>query len=305
MLVKMIPMANSIVSGFNNVEFAKTSYEKIREELIEYERIKKNEEILKGIRRKELTFKRGLFIRNLTFAYNEQTKVFQEASIDIPVGFSIAVIGISGIGKTTFLDLILGLLTPQSGSILYDDYDIVTHMDQKGKCIGNIGSVACYIPQTVYLNGETIRNNVAFYINESDIDELKVEECLKCAQVWDDVMRMPDGLDTLIGENGISHVDLNYFITEGFTGDKKDICFSDEALLTFLREIEKEREETDIYETVTVQKMELGYDFQEMEYLKVDNVAKLVPCYRIYVLGKQKPYIINAYTNEMIREIKE
>lgn len=204
MLVKMIPMANSIVSGFNNVEFAKTSYEKIREELIEYERIKKNEEILKGIRRKELTFKRGLFIRNLTFAYNEQTKVFQEASIDIPVGFSIAVIGISGIGKTTFLDLILGLLTPQSGSILYDDYDIVTHMDQKGKCIGNIGSVACYIPQTVYLNGETIRNNVAFYINESDIDELKVEECLKCAQVWDDVMRMPDGLDTLIGENGIS-----------------------------------------------------------------------------------------------------
>ncbi len=108
-----------------------------------------------------------------------------------------------------------------------------------------------------------------------------------------------------IGEKGISHVDLNYFITEGFTGDKKDICFSDEALLTFLREIEKEREETGIYETVTVQKMDLGYDFQEMEYLKVDNVAKLVPCYRIYVLGKQKPYIINAYTNEMIREIKE
>ena len=108
-----------------------------------------------------------------------------------------------------------------------------------------------------------------------------------------------------IGEKGISHVDLNYFITEGFTGDKKDICFSDEALLTFLREIEKEREEIGIYETVTVQKMELGYDFQEMEYLKVDNVAKLVPCYRIYVLGKQKPYIINAYTNEMIREIKE
>ena len=108
-----------------------------------------------------------------------------------------------------------------------------------------------------------------------------------------------------VGEKGISRVKLNYFITEGFTGDKKDICFSDEALLTFLREIEKEREETGIYETVTVQKMDLGYDFQEMEYLKVDNVAKLVPCYRIYVLGKQKPYIINAYTNEMIREIKE
>ncbi len=108
-----------------------------------------------------------------------------------------------------------------------------------------------------------------------------------------------------VGETGISHIKLNYFVTEGFTGDKKDICFSDEALLTFLFEIEKEREETGVYETITVQKMELGYDFQELEDLKVENVAKLVPCYRIYVLGREKPYIINAYTNEMIRRIKE
>ena len=111
--------------------------------------------------------------------------------------------------------------------------------------------------------------------------------------------------EVYVGEKGISHVTLNYYNTEGFTGDKKDICFSDEALLTFLVEIEKEREETGIYETVTIQKMELGYDFQEMEDLKVDNVAKLVPCYRIYVLGKEKPYTINAYTNEIIREAKE
>ena len=76
-------------------------------------------------------------------------------------------------------------------------------------------------------------------------------------------------------------------------------------MLTFLIEIEKERQETNTYETVTIQKMELGYDFQEMEDLKIENVAKLVPCYRIYVLGKQQPYVINAYTNEMIREIKE
>ena len=111
--------------------------------------------------------------------------------------------------------------------------------------------------------------------------------------------------EVYVGEKGISRVKLNYFNTEGFTGDKKDICFSDEALLTFLIEIEKERQETNTYETVTIQKMELGYDFQEMEDLKIENVAKLVPCYRIYVLGKQQPYVINAYTNEMIREIKE
>ena len=106
------------------------------------------------------------------------------------------------------------------------------------------------------------------------------------------------------GQSGISSVELTYFEVEGFTGEKKDICFSDEALLTFLMEIEKEREQTGNYETITVQKMELGYDFQEMEELTADNVAKLVPCYYIYVLGKQQPYRINAYTNEMIKPIK-
>lgn len=110
--------------------------------------------------------------------------------------------------------------------------------------------------------------------------------------------------EVYVGEKGIFRVNLNYFKTEGFTGDKKDICFSDEALLTFLIEIEKEREQTGNYETITVQKMELGYDFQAMEELKIDNVAKLVPCYRIYVLGKEQPYIINAYTNEMISAIE-
>ena len=107
-----------------------------------------------------------------------------------------------------------------------------------------------------------------------------------------------------VGQNGISSVKLTYFEVEGFTGEKKDICFSDEALLTFLIEVEKEREQTGIYETITVQKMELGYDFKQMEELTADSVAKLVPCYYIYVLGKEEPYRINAYTNEMIQPAK-
>ena len=109
-----------------------------------------------------------------------------------------------------------------------------------------------------------------------------------------------------VGEKGISRVKLNYFNTEGFTGDKKDICFSDEALLTFLIEIEKERQETNTYETVTIQKMELGYDFQEMEDLKNRKCSKswyLVIEFMYW--ENNKPYVINAYTNEMIREIKE
>ena len=138
----------------------------------------------------------------MTFGYHNQVNVFQDASLNIPTGVSVAIIGASGSGKTTFLDLILGLLTPQKGNIVYDDYDLVTHMDEEGECIADIGHITSYIPQTVYLNGETVRNNVVFFVDDDKIDESKLEECLKCAQIWDDVMQMPDGINTLIGEDG-------------------------------------------------------------------------------------------------------
>lgn len=100
------------------------------------------------------------------------------------------------------LDLILGLLSPQEGHIWYDDFDIVENRDSQGSCQADIGAAVSYIPQIVYLNNETVRGNVTFLAGEEDQDEKRVIECLKCAQIWEDVREMPEGLDTLIGENG-------------------------------------------------------------------------------------------------------
>lgn len=202
MLIKMIPIAYSIVRGLNEVKFSQKSYEVLREGMSRYAEIKQIEKEEEKYRYKKLTFKKGLFVDNLTFYYNDHKKIFEHASIKIPAGCSIAVIGISGIGKTTFLDLILGLLTPQAGKILYDDFDIVTRKDEQGVCRASIGEITSYIPQTVYLNGETICHNVTFFAKEEEENSEKVRECLKCAQVWEDVKQMPDGIHTLIGENG-------------------------------------------------------------------------------------------------------
>lgn len=202
MFVKMIPMAYNIISGLNDVKFSQKSFEVIKEGMVRYTKIKEEEKEAEKSRRKNLTFRKGLFVKNLSFSYNERKEIFRNASINIPSGCSVAVIGVSGIGKTTFLDLILGLLTPQSGIILYDDYDIVSHMDDAGICRANIGNIVSYIPQTIYLNGETIRNNVAFFEKEDRVDDRKVMECLKCVQIWDDIMEMPEKVHTLIGENG-------------------------------------------------------------------------------------------------------
>lgn len=201
-LARMLQTAFHVLRGLNYMEFARKPFSVLKEALTSYDRIKAQEERTAALRRKTLTFRKGLSVSGLTFGYRDQTRIFDGASIHIPVGRSVAIIGASGAGKTTFLDLILGLLPPQAGSICYDDYDIAAHADEQGRCMASIGQLVSYIPQTVYLNGATIRDNVAFFSDERDIDNDRVIECLKCAQIWEDVQALPDGIDTLIGENG-------------------------------------------------------------------------------------------------------
>lgn len=201
-LVRMLPMAYNILNGMNKIEFAQKPYEAVKESMAEYSLMKEEETRAEKIRQKKLTLQKGVSVRNMSFGYTERAQIFQDASIDIPVGCSIAVIGASGAGKTTFVDLLLGLLKPQEGHVFFDDYDIVTHSDGEGPCQASMGELVSYIPQTVYLNGETIQNNVAFFEEEEEIDEARVIECLKCAQIWEDVQKMQDGVHTLIGANG-------------------------------------------------------------------------------------------------------
>lgn len=122
-------------------------------------------------------------VRNLTFGYPGKKLLFDNAEMNIPAGKTVALIGTSGSGKTTFLDLLLGLLRPQSGSVCFDGYDIVSGTDPDGTRSAFLGEIVSYIPQTVYLNGETVRHNVAFMENYDNIDEERVIESLKAAHV--------------------------------------------------------------------------------------------------------------------------
>lgn len=203
LLLRMLPMAVEVVTQLANVEFARRSYEAVRDSLERYEAMKSRELEKRKRRKKQITVRRGISVRNLTFGYRENNKIFEDASVEIPAGKTIAIIGPSGSGKTTFLDLILGLLKPEGGSIWYDDYEIVSGRDPQGECAADLGDAVSYIPQTVYLNGETICNNVAFFETEDTIDEDRVCKCLQYAQVWEEVAQMPQGIDTLIGENGM------------------------------------------------------------------------------------------------------
>mgnify|MGYP000202375968 CR=1 FL=1 len=135
-------------------------------------------------------------MEHMEFTYpNVEEPVLSDVNVTIPKNASVAFIGPSGAGKTTFVDLILGVLTPQKGVIMTDGVDIQKGMRSWHDKIG-------YIPQTIYMLDDTIRNNIAFGANE-DIDDERIWEALKQAQLDDLVREMEEGLDTVIGEAGV------------------------------------------------------------------------------------------------------
>ncbi|MBE5843559.1 MAG: ABC transporter ATP-binding protein [Butyrivibrio sp.] len=136
-------------------------------------------------------------LKNITYKYpNSESYVLKGADMTIPVGKSIGIVGTSGAGKTTIVDIMLGLLKTETGEILADGVEVREHYPQWLKNIG-------YIPQTIFMLDSTIRKNVAFGIPDEGIDDDKVWAALKEAQLDEYVRSLPDGLDTTIGERGI------------------------------------------------------------------------------------------------------
>lgn len=136
-------------------------------------------------------------LRNITYRYpNSDVAIFDHANVTFPVGKSIGIVGSSGGGKTTLIDIMLGLLKPEEGQILADGTDVQTNYPG---WLRNIG----YIPQSIYMLDTTIRKNVAFGVPDAEIDDEKVWRALKEAQLDAHVRSLPEGLDTRIGQHGI------------------------------------------------------------------------------------------------------
>lgn len=144
-----------------------------------------------------ITLEKEIKLENITFAYpNTERKIFDKANMIIPVGKSIGVVGPSGSGKTTIVDVLLGLLKLQEGTITSDDRNI---FDNYEAWLAHVG----YIPQTIYMLDDTVRNNIAFGVKEEDIDDTRIWEVLEQAQMKQFVEELPEGLDARIGERGI------------------------------------------------------------------------------------------------------
>lgn len=150
-----------------------------------------------GRRDEDILFVEKLTIKKIGWKYRNTTEnVLQNVSLYIRKGESVAFIGSSGAGKTTLADIIMGLLKPQSGEVKVDGTDIFTIPDQWCKMIG-------YVPQSVFLIDDTVRNNVAFGLEKDEISDDKVWAALEQAQLKAFVEKLPAGLDTIVGERGV------------------------------------------------------------------------------------------------------
>jgi ATP-binding cassette subfamily C protein len=142
-------------------------------------------------------FTNAIALDGVSYSYPGSDAVaIEDVSLTIARGESIGIVGPTGAGKSTLVDLILGLLPPSSGRITIDGTDLATTTSPWKRRIG-------YVPQNLFLVDDTVRRNVALGLRDDEIDERRLRTVLATAQLEDFIAELPEGLDTLVGERGI------------------------------------------------------------------------------------------------------
>ncbi|MDJ0798492.1 MAG: ABC transporter ATP-binding protein [Calothrix sp. MO_167.B12] len=208
--MRLIPAASQTVQAMGQLQNSSYSVDKIYLDLKEIE----NKEITKsvkflsdsnagGLNRDQLSkshtiaFENQIELSNVVYYYPGSTEPsLDNISLNLQKGQSIAFIGKSGAGKTTLVDVILGLLYPENGDIRVDNVSIYEDIRSWQNLIG-------YIPQSIFLMDESIEKNIAFGVPDYLIDGERLHQAIKAAQLEELVKELPDGIKTLVGERGV------------------------------------------------------------------------------------------------------
>ena len=197
-IIRLIPSFNTIITTSSLMKRSSVSFNLVIDLLKKFESHSLNKDYKITLNEKNGNFfKKGIKLVNVNFKYSEaNNEVLKDINIEIKPGISVAFIGTTGAGKSTLVDLILGLLKPSKGKILIDEEDLEKNFKKWQNQIG-------YIPQDIYLLDDTIKKNIAFGIHDKDINLSKVERSIKLAQLEKFILSSKDGLDTIVGNRGV------------------------------------------------------------------------------------------------------
>ncbi len=191
--LRLMPAIREMTAQVANLRYYIYSVDPIYDDTIKLSSEKvvnreKNTEILK--------FEKEIRFEGVKYSYpGSDIQAVNEISLAIPRDYSVGIVGTSGAGKTTLVDLLLGLLIPQNGIITVDDTDIHTNISGWQRNIG-------YIPQFIFLADDTIRRNISFGLSDEEVEDNKLRNAIEAAQLSELVNSLPRGVETIIGERG-------------------------------------------------------------------------------------------------------
>ncbi len=196
--VRLMPCVNRINTYLTDISYFRPCLDYVYENMNINEISKKtNQTLLPVDETKTMQLKNRIELKNIVYAYpNTDTLIFDHADMTVPCGKSVGIMGPSGAGKSTIVDILLGLLKVHEGQILCDGDNV---FDNYPAWLSQIG----YIPQSIYLVDEPIRNNIAFGIADDEIDDNRIWQVLEEAQLKEFIQTLPEGLDTAIGDRGV------------------------------------------------------------------------------------------------------
>ena len=196
--IRVMPSANRINTYMTEIAYEQPSLDFVYENLTDAMKTNKKMAAERAkVAGGALHLEKEICLEGITFRYPDGDRnIFTDASMVIPKGKSVGIKGASGAGKSTIVDILLGLLHVQKGKITCDGANIFSNYESWLSQIG-------YIPQSIYLIDESIRDNIAFGIDEREIDDARIREVAAEAQLLEFIDSLPEGLDTKIGDRGV------------------------------------------------------------------------------------------------------
>ena len=280
--LRMIPAFNTITSQLTSFKVLNASVTSIYDELKKYSLLKNKEKISLTTNLKKNIDK--IIINDLNFSYEKDIPVLKNISLSISIGEKIGILGKSGSGKSTFVDLLLGLHLPDSGKIIVNEFNIQDDLRLWQSKIG-------YLPQSLYLFDDTILNNITYGLSKDDIDFEMFNECLKISNITNFVNNLKDKENTTIGNNGvrISGGEKQRIGIARALYNKPELLIFDESTSSLDSENEK----------IIMNEID-NLDYDCTKIIISHKLNPLLNCNKIYVFDNGK--IIKSGTLEEIRK---
>jgi ABC-type bacteriocin/lantibiotic exporter with double-glycine peptidase domain len=189
---RLIPCFNRIITSYNSIKFYSSTLNVIYDELILLKKVSLDSTD------KKISFDKEIILKNVSFKYPEaKDYIIENANIEIKKGEIIGVLGKSGVGKTTLINIIGGLLKPTSGTLSVDNNPLNSNF-----LIRSFQNIISYVPQHIYLMDETIKKNIAIGIEEDLIDETRINHAVNNSGLREFVDLLPNKIDAVVGERG-------------------------------------------------------------------------------------------------------